>query len=106
MNQNDENPAETDPGAPIMAAVGSVSTMTASRALKGNASIAKNTLARIRAAVDQLGYVLDQSAGSLSSRRSSFIATIIPPIDNSNFADTSRGMTDALAGTVMQILMG
>ncbi|MQY46859.1 LacI family DNA-binding transcriptional regulator [Rhizobiales bacterium RZME27] len=83
-----------------------VSAMTVSRALKGNSYIAKDTLNRIMAAVEQLGYVLDQSAGSLSSRRSGFIATIMPSIDNSNFADTARGITDTLARTSMQLLLG
>lgn len=104
-----QQPDEGNSSAPTMADVGriaGVSAMTVSRALKGNAYIAKDTLDRILAAVDQLGYVLDQSAGSLSSRRTGFIATIVPSIDNSNFADTARGITDALARTNMQLLLG
>ena len=46
-----------------------VSTMTVSRALRDGASIAKETRDRIMQAVEDLGYVLDQSAGSLSSKR-------------------------------------
>lgn len=107
--EQEQRPTEAASGPPTMADVArlaGVSAMSVSRALKGNAYIAKDTLERILAAVDQLGYVLDQSAGSLSSRRSGFIATIVPSIDNSNFADTARGITDALAQTNMQLLLG
>ncbi len=87
-----------------------VSTMTVSRALRDSASVASGTRARILQAVDELGYVLDQSAGSLSSKRTGFVAALIPSINNSNFADTARGITDALASSVassgLQLLLG
>lgn len=107
--EQEQRATEGNHGPPTMADVGrvaGVSAMTVSRALKGNSYIAKDTLERIMTAVDQLGYVLDQSAGTLSSRRSGFIATLVPSIDNSNFADTARGITDALARTSMQLLLG
>ena len=94
--------------APTMADVAAragVSTMTVSRALKDGASIAPDTRQRIMKAVDELGYVLDLSAGSLSSKRSGFVAALIPSINNSNFADTARGLTDALAGSGLQLLL-
>ena len=62
-----------------------VSTMTVSRALKRGASISRGTRARIMAAVEELGYVLDQTAGTLSSKRSNFIAALIPSVNNSTF---------------------
>jgi LacI family transcriptional regulator, gluconate utilization system Gnt-I transcriptional repressor len=83
-----------------------VSAMTVSRALKHGASIAKETRDKIKKAVDELGYVLDQSAGSLSSKRTGFVAALIPSINNSNFADTARGLTDALHGSGLQLLLG
>ena len=94
--------------APTMADVAAragVSTMTVSRALKDGASIAPDTRRRIMKAVDELGYVLDLSAGSLSSKRSGFVAALIPSINNSNFADTARGLTDALVGSGLQLLL-
>ncbi len=94
--------------APTMADVAAragVSTMTVSRALKDGASIAPDTRRRIMKAVEELGYVLDLSAGSLSSKRSGFVAALIPSINNSNFADTARGLTDALAGSGLQLLL-
>ena len=83
-----------------------VSTMTVSRALKNGASIAAETRDKIKKAVDELGYVLDQSAGSLSSKRTGFVAALIPSINNSNFADTARGLTEALQGSGLQLLLG
>ena len=94
--------------APTMADVAAragVSTMTVSRALKDGASIAPDTRRHIMKAVEELGYVLDLSAGSLSSKRSGFVAALIPSINNSNFADTARGLTDALAGSGLQLLL-
>jgi LacI family transcriptional regulator, gluconate utilization system Gnt-I transcriptional repressor len=83
-----------------------VSAMTVSRALRDGASIARETRGRIMQAVEELGYVLDLSAGSLSSKRTGFVAALIPSINNSNFADTARGLTDALEGTGLQLLLG
>jgi LacI family gluconate utilization system Gnt-I transcriptional repressor len=83
-----------------------VSTMTVSRALRDGASVAHDTREKIRKAVDELGYVLDQSAGSLSSKRTGFVAVLVPSINNSNFADTARGLTDALRGSGLQLLLG
>lgn len=83
-----------------------VSTMTVSRALTDGASVARETRDRIMQAVDELGYVLDQSAGSLSSKRTGFVAALIPSINNSNFADTARGLTDALQGSNLHLLLG
>jgi LacI family gluconate utilization system Gnt-I transcriptional repressor len=34
------------------------------------------------------------------------VAALIPSINNSNFADTARGLTDALQGTGLQLLLG
>jgi LacI family transcriptional regulator, gluconate utilization system Gnt-I transcriptional repressor len=82
-----------------------VSAMTVSRALRDGGSIAEATRLRIKRAVEELGYVLDQSAGSLASKRTGFVAALIPSINNSNFADTARGLTDALEGTGLQILL-
>jgi len=83
-----------------------VSTMTVSRALKKGGPISDETRRRIMAAVDELGYVLDQTAGTLSSKRSGFVATLIPSINNSNFSDTVRGIGEAIEGSGLQLLLG
>jgi LacI family transcriptional regulator, gluconate utilization system Gnt-I transcriptional repressor len=97
------------PSTPTMSDVArkaGVSTMTVSRALRDGASIASETREKIMTAVEDLGYVLDQSAGSLSSKRTGFVAALVPSLNNSNFADTARGLTDALRGSGLQLLLG
>ncbi len=82
-----------------------VSSMSVSRALKNNQLVSKATRERIFKAIDELGYVLDLSAGSLSSKRTGFVAAIVPSINNSNFSDTARGITDELEKTGLQLLL-
>ncbi|WP_176085372.1 LacI family DNA-binding transcriptional regulator [Martelella sp. HB161492] len=89
-----------------VARLAEVSTMTVSRALKKDGSVSKETRKRILEAVDQLGYVLDQSAGSLSSRRTGFIAALVPSINNSNFSETAQGITEAIEQSGLQLLLG
>jgi len=102
-------PVVEDTRVPTMADVAQragVSKMTVSRALRDGGVVSKETRERILAATEDLGYVLDQSAGSLSTKRTGFIAAIVPSINNSNFSDTARGIADTLAGTGLQLLLG
>lgn len=89
-----------------VARLAGVSPMTVSRALKPNTSVSNATREKIRKAADELGYVLDSTAAGLSSRRTGFIAVTIPSINNANFADTLRGLTQVLRETNMQVLLG
>lgn len=89
-----------------VAARAGVSTMTVSRALKADGTVSEETRRRILGAVEELGYVLDLSAGALSSKRTGFVAVLVPSINNSNFADTARGITEALEGRGLQMLLG
>ena len=83
-----------------------VSAMTVSRALRSGGSISEKTRRKIMNAVDELGYVLDQMAGTLSSKRSGFIVALVPSISSSNFADTARGVIEAIENTGLQLLLG
>lgn len=89
-----------------VAVAAGVSTMTVSRALKPNTSVSEATRKKIREAADALGYVLDSSAAGLSSRRTGFVAVTIPSINNANFADTLRGLSEGLSEGALQILLG
>jgi LacI family gluconate utilization system Gnt-I transcriptional repressor len=82
-----------------------VSKMTVSRALSGG-RIAEETHRRIATVIKALGYVPDASAGALARGRSGFVAAVIPTLSNSNFADTARGLMDALAPAGLQPLFG
>jgi LacI family gluconate utilization system Gnt-I transcriptional repressor len=89
-----------------VARLAGVSTMTVSRALKPDTAVSAETRDRIQSAADELGYVLNTNVASFASQRSGFIAVTIPSINNANFADTLRGLTEGLAGTDLQILLG
>lgn len=87
-----------------------VSKMTVSRALSGatrRRSPASEALRQqILATCHEMGYVVDQTARSFSSKRSGFIAAVIPALNNSNFSDTTHGLTAAVESAAMQVLLG
>lgn len=68
------------------ATYGGVQSMTVSRVLVHPDLVADATRERVAKAIEDLGYAPDLTASSLSSRRSGFIATILPSLDNLNFA--------------------
>ena len=95
--------------APTMADVArlaGVSPMTVSRAFKRDASVSETTRSAILEAADQLGYVFDSTASNLRSQRTDFVAVTIPSINNANFADTVRGLSEGLKARGLQILLG
>ncbi len=95
--------------ADVAARVG-VSKMTVSRALSRSAGSQRSTSEalrqRILKACQEMGYVIDQTARTFSSKRSGFVAALIPALNNSNFSDTAHGLTAALEGSGLQVLMG
>jgi LacI family transcriptional regulator, gluconate utilization system Gnt-I transcriptional repressor len=89
-----------------VARVVGVSSMTVSRALRQDASIAPATRAAVLEAVAALGYVPDQMAGALSSRRSGFVAALIPSLNNPHFSLTAQALSDTLQDAGLQLLLG
>lgn len=83
-----------------------VSPMTVSRALRKDGSVSEKTREAVRAAADELGYIFDSTAATLRSQRTGFVAVTIPSINNANFADTLRGLSDGLGSRGLQILLG
>jgi len=83
-----------------------VSVMTVSRALKKDSVITEKTRARILDIVQKMNYVPDQMAGSLTTKRSQFVAVLVPSIDNLHFAKTVQSLTNELSKIDMQILLG
>ena len=73
-----------------------VSRMTVSRVIRDLDLVLPATRARVNKAIADLGYVPDRAAGSLSSRRTGFIALILPTLTNANFAAVAHGLTEAL----------
>lgn len=89
-----------------VARVAGVSRMTVSRALKKDSPINKETRERILSVVREMNYVPDQMAGSLTTRRSGFVAVLVPSLNNLHFAETVQTLTEELEGIGQQVLLG
>ena len=89
-----------------VARLAGVSPMTVSRAFKADSSISGATREAILQAADTLGYVFDSTASNLRSQKTDFVAVTIPSINNANFADTVRALSDGLKSRGLQILLG
>jgi len=87
-----------------------VSKMTVSRALARNASSARSTSEALRQRIlrtcHEMGYVIDQTARTFSTKRSGIVAALIPALNNSNFSDTAHGLASALEARGLQVLLG
>jgi len=83
-----------------------VSTMTVSRALTAPDKVAAETRERVNGAVARLGYVPDQSAGSLSSRNTRLVTALISTLGGSVFAETAAGLMRTLRDANCQLLLG
>ncbi len=101
MTTRKRNPTMND-----VARKAGVSAMTVSRALKDDGSVTQETRDRIMRAVEELGYVIDLSAGTLSSKKTGFVSVLIPSINNSNFSDTVHGISEVLDKDGKQVLLG
>ena len=82
-----------------------VSRMTVSRALRDDGTVSDKTRKRILEVVEKMHYVPDQMAGSLSTKRSGFVATLVPSINNVHYGKMIQSLTDTLEGTGLQILL-
>ncbi|MEY5100461.1 MAG: hypothetical protein RJA36_3180 [Pseudomonadota bacterium] len=83
-----------------------VSPMTASRALRGERAVDPQLVARVCAAVDELGYVPDPAARALASRHGSHVAVLIPLLSNALFVDLLEAVQRTLRPAGYQTLIG
>jgi LacI family gluconate utilization system Gnt-I transcriptional repressor len=79
-----------------VAALAGVAPMTVSRVLNTPDRVSEPTAARVRAAIEQLGYMPNLIAGGLSSRRSRMIAAVVPTIASPMFSAPVQTFTDAM----------
>ena len=89
-----------------VARLAGVSPMTVSRAFKRDASVGAARREAILQVAEALGYLFDSTASNLKSQKSDFVAVTVPSINNANFADTVRGLTEGLKPRGLQILLG
>jgi len=79
--------------------------MTVSRVIRGLDVVLPETRDRVNKAIADLGYVPDRAAGSLSTRRTGFIALMLPTLTNTNFAAVAHGLTEALRASDYHLLI-
>lgn len=89
-----------------VAAAAGVAPMTVSRVLNTPERVSAETAAKVRAAIEALGYVPNLIAGGLSSRRSRMIAAIVPTIASPMFAEPVQTFTDAMDRAGYHVLLG
>ncbi len=83
-----------------------VSRMTVSRALRKDSPVSQETRDRILKVVREMNYVPDQVAGSLTTRKTGFVAVLVPSLNNLHFAETVQALTEHLETLGLQILLG
>ena len=83
-----------------------VSLMTISRALNTPEKVSPLTLKKIKKAIAELEYVPDLTAGTLSSKKSGFIAALVPFLNSSPLTDTIRALDAHLREHRYQLLLG
>ena len=80
--------------------------MTVSRALRGDTTVSAATRDIVKKTAEDMGYVYDSTAHVFRTQKSGFVAVTVPSINNANFAETFRGLSEGLEGTSIQLLLG
>lgn len=80
--------------------------MTASRTLKKDGPVSRETRERMLAVVQGTNDVPDQQSGGPTIRCSGFHAILVPPLDNLHFAETVQALTEKLEAIAQQVLPG
>lgn len=82
-----------------------VSASTVSRALHTRGYASQEVQARVRAAADKIGYVLDHNARNLRSRTSTSIGVLISDLRNPFYADLAAGIEGVLRTEGYQMVL-
>ncbi len=89
-----------------VARLANVAPITASRALNTPDAVSAPILARVREAVERTGYVPNMLAGGLASKRSRLVAAVVPTITGSVFLEMVQSLTESLAASGYQLMLG
>ncbi len=82
-----------------------VAPMTVSRVINTPDRVSPETTAKVRAAIDRLGYVPNLIAGGLSSRKSRLVAAIVPTIAHPMFAGLVQAFSDSMRQAGYQVIL-
>ena len=89
-----------------VAKVAGVSAVTVSRFVVRPGLVAAATAARIREAIETVGYIPDRAAGRLAGSRSRVVAAVVPGLDVGLFGGTLRGLSDGCAAEGLTLMLG
>jgi len=89
-----------------VAKLAGVSPITVSRVFNRPEMVASGTLEHVRRVIERTGYVPNLLAGGLASRRTRFVAAIVPAISNQIFSESIQSLTDRLWESGYQVLLG
>jgi LacI family gluconate utilization system Gnt-I transcriptional repressor len=96
-------------GRPTLAQVAhraGVSTITASRALRGLSTVGPEYVQRVKEAAQALNYVANPAARALASARSDAVAVLIPSLSNAVFVDVLESIHAVLRPNGFEVLIG
>lgn len=82
-----------------------VSPMTVSRALSDGGKVSDALRQRVFQAVEEIGYLPNHLASSLSSNRSTTIGLIVPSIDNSIYTQTIKALSEVIRRSGFQLMI-
>ena len=88
-----------------VAAAAGVAPMTVSRVINTPDRVSPETTARVREAIDRLGYVPNLIAGGLSSRKSRMVAAIVPTIAHPMFAGLVQAFSASMRHAGYQVML-
>ncbi len=88
-----------------VAAAAGVSAVTVSRTLSSPSTVMPETRARITEAIKAVGYVPNNVAGSLRSKRSNLVATVIPSITHKFLSRMIQGISDVLMPSGLHLVL-
>lgn len=83
-----------------------VSVGTVSNVLNDSARVSPEAAARVRAAIDELGYVRNDAARQLRAGRSTTVGLVVLDVRNPFFTDVARGAEDEAARAGLSVILG
>ncbi|WP_017702417.1 LacI family DNA-binding transcriptional regulator, partial [Pseudomonas syringae] len=89
-----------------VARLAAVSPITASRALRGVATVAPELVEKVRAAAQSLGYVANPAARALASSCSQTVVVLVPSLSNQLFIETLEAIQDVLRLRGLDVVIG
>ena len=88
-----------------VASLAGVGTITVSRVVRTPEKVTEAKRKRVQKAIEDLGYVPDNTAGALSSSKSRVFGAIVSTINDSVFAETLDGLSSALRAAGYELLL-